>query len=130
MSQENLSLGFQTRSDTNWTVQSQKMARDCTYWIKEEEELYYICCENIGAVQLICVFGFSYAKSRFSHHAAHIFTHFSLLRGLSTFCGWLEIKTGLLMTRLLYNWFMSHENWQISFCWSAVFDVNNVQSSV
>ena len=32
----NLSLGFQTRSDTNWTVQSQKMARDCTYWIKEE----------------------------------------------------------------------------------------------
>ena len=45
-------LGFQTRSDTNWTVQSQKMARDCTYWIKEEEELYYICCENIGADQL------------------------------------------------------------------------------
>ena len=37
---------------TNWTVQSQKMARDCTYWIKEEEELYYICCENIGADQL------------------------------------------------------------------------------
>ena len=52
MSQENLSLGFQTRSDTNWTVHSQKMARDCTYWIKEEEELYYICSENIGADQL------------------------------------------------------------------------------
>ena len=34
------------------------------------------------------------------------------------------------MTRLLYNWFMSHENWYISFCWSAVFDVNNVQSFV
>ena len=49
MSQENLSLGFQTRSDTNWTVQSQKMARD---WIKEEEELNYICSENIGADQL------------------------------------------------------------------------------
>ena len=42
----------QTRSDTNWTVHSQKMARDCTYWIKEEEELYYICSENIGADQL------------------------------------------------------------------------------
>ena len=52
MSQETLSLGFQTRSDTNWTVRSQKMARDCTYWIKEEEELYYRCCENIGADQL------------------------------------------------------------------------------
>ena len=52
MSQENLSLGFQTRSDTNWTVDSQKMARVCTYWIKEEEELYYICSENIGADQL------------------------------------------------------------------------------
>ena len=52
MSQENLSLGFQTRSDTNWTVHSQKMARDCTYWIKEEEELYYIFSENIGADQL------------------------------------------------------------------------------
>ena len=92
--------------------------------------MYYICSENIGAVQLICVFGFSYAKSRFSHDAAHIFTQFSLLRGLSTFCGWLEIKIGLLMTRLLYNWFMSHENWYISFCWSAVFDVNSAQSSV
>ena len=56
-------------------------------------------------MQLICVFGFSYAKSRFSHDAAHIFTHFSLLSGLSTFRGWLEIKTGLLMTWLLYNWF-------------------------
>ena len=85
--------------------------------------MYYICKENIGTgqlrnkiscavtVQLICVFCFSYAKSRFFHDVAHIFTHFSFLRGLATSCGWLEIKTGLLMTRLLYNWFMSYENW-------------------
>ena len=40
----------QVRHKLDCTVK--KMARDCTYWIKEEEELYYICCQHIGADQL------------------------------------------------------------------------------
>ena len=40
MSQIHLSLGFQTRSDTNWAVQPQKMARGLKFRIFEEEELY------------------------------------------------------------------------------------------
>ena len=52
VTKKNVSLGFQARSDTKWTVQLQKMARGCTFRIKEEEELYYICSENIGADQL------------------------------------------------------------------------------
>ena len=34
-SQENLSLGFLTRSDTNRAVQPQKMAREAKFWIEE-----------------------------------------------------------------------------------------------
>ena len=40
--------------------------------------MYYLCSENKGADQLrgyrklICVFAFAYAKSPFSHDAAHI----------------------------------------------------------
>ena len=44
--------------------------------------MYYLCSENKGAVQLrgyrevttklICMFVFAYAKSRFSHNAAHM----------------------------------------------------------
>ena len=41
-----------TRSDTNWAVQSQKMARGWKFQIQEEEELYYPCSENKGADQL------------------------------------------------------------------------------
>ena len=81
--------------------------RNCTIYVAKT--LALISCAVTA--QLICVFGFSYTKSRFSHNGAHIFTHFSLLRGLPTSCGWSEIKTGLLMTGLLYNCFMSYENW-------------------
>ena len=45
--QENRSLGFPTRSDTNWPVQLQKMARSLKFWIKEEEALYCLC--SVGA---------------------------------------------------------------------------------
>ena len=73
-------FGFPTRSDTNWSVQQQKMARGLKFWIKEVEGLHYLCSENKGADQLcgyrkadqICVFVFAYAKSRFSHIAAPI----------------------------------------------------------
>ena len=41
-----------TRSDTNGPVQLQKKARSMKFWIKEEEELYYLECENKGADQL------------------------------------------------------------------------------
>ena len=43
---ENLSSGFPTRSETNRTVQQQKMARDLK--IKKVEELYYLYSENKG----------------------------------------------------------------------------------
>ena len=45
-------MWFSYRSDTNRPVQSQKMARDWKFWIKKEEELYYLSSENKGADQL------------------------------------------------------------------------------
>ena len=70
MSKENLSLGFSIRSDTNWTVQPQKMARGLVL----EEGLYYLCSENVGTAtaQLICVFVFIYAKCMVFHEVAQI----------------------------------------------------------
>ena len=70
--------GFKTpRYDRNRVVKPQKMARGLKFWIKEVEELYYLCTENKGAdqlrghLQLICAFVFAYAKSRFSHDETH-----------------------------------------------------------
>ena len=57
-----------TRSDTNRTVQSQKMARGWIFWIKKVEELYY----PIEKTKVICAFVFAYADCWFSHAAAHI----------------------------------------------------------
>ena len=34
--------GFQTRSDTNWAVQPQKVTRGLKFWLKEKEKLYYV----------------------------------------------------------------------------------------
>ena len=45
---ENQSSGFPTRSDTNRSVQSQRQARDLKFWLKVEEELYYLSSENKG----------------------------------------------------------------------------------
>ena len=73
---ENLSLAFLTRSDTNWAVQPQ-MARGLIFQIYEEEGVYYVAkikalisCVVTG--QLICIFVFAYAKTRFPHDAAHV----------------------------------------------------------
>ena len=49
---ENRSSGFPIRSDTNPSVQPQKMARSFEFWIYMEEEFYYPCSENKGADQL------------------------------------------------------------------------------
>ena len=43
---------FPTWSDTNKTVQPQKLARGLKFQIKEVEGLYYLCSENKGADQL------------------------------------------------------------------------------
>ena len=45
-------MWFQNRSDTNWPVQAQKIARGMKFRIKEVERLYYPCSENKGADQL------------------------------------------------------------------------------
>ena len=66
--------------DTNWAVQSQKIARSLKFRMKEEEGLYYPCRENKGAGQisfavtakLVCAFVFAYAKIQFSYAAAHL----------------------------------------------------------
>ena len=49
---ENRSSGFPTRSDTNWSVQPQKMAKGLKFRIQEVKGLYYLYSENKGADQL------------------------------------------------------------------------------
>ena len=39
----------------------------------------HLCSQNKGAAQLICVFVFAYAKSRFSHDKAHFKDSFETL---------------------------------------------------
>ena len=66
-------------SDTNRTVQPQKIVRGLKFRIQKEEGLYYLCSENKGADQLC---GYCTADLRlcfrickkpfFSHDAAHI----------------------------------------------------------
>ena len=70
-------MWFPNRSDTNRSVQFQKMARDMKFWIKKVEELYYPSSENKFAVtaKLICAFVFAYADCWFSHEAANIFLY-------------------------------------------------------
>ena len=70
---------FPTWSNTNQAVQLQRMARSLKFRIYEVEGLYYSCSEKTKALisfvvnaKLICVFVFAYAKSRFSHDAAHM----------------------------------------------------------
>ena len=70
---------FPIRSDIKGAVQSQKMYRGLKYRIKEVEGLHYLRSKNKGTdqlcnyTQLICVFVFTYTKSRFSHDAAYMF---------------------------------------------------------
>ena len=79
-------MGFLTKSGTNLAVQPQKIVIGFKFWIKEVEELYYLCSKNKDADQLC---GYSatdlhicfciYAKSRFSHDVAQIVEQISLL---------------------------------------------------
>ena len=68
-------------SDINRSVQPQEMARGLKFQIWIEEGSHYPCSKNKVAdqlrsytAQLICIFVFAYAKSWFSHDAAHIIT--------------------------------------------------------
>ena len=60
--EENLSLGFPTRSHINWPVQPQKMARSLKFWIKKTN--FTICVVKTKALisfaftaMLICAGG-------------------------------------------------------------------------
>ena len=57
--EKKLSSGFLTRSDTNQTVQPQKMSRPLKFWIKEVEVLFY------RTAKLICVSVFLICKKSF-----------------------------------------------------------------
>ena len=59
-------------SEKNQAAQPLKMARGLKFRIQEVVGLYYPCSENKGADQLLRVFVFTFAKSRFSHNAAQI----------------------------------------------------------
>ena len=50
--------GFQTRSNINWAMQPQNMARDLKFRIQEVDGLCHLFRENKGADQL-----FSYSKT-------------------------------------------------------------------
>ena len=52
------------------------MKRDCTICISKTKALTQISCAVTA--QLICVFVFAYANSRFSHDAAHIIYLYAL----------------------------------------------------
>ena len=61
---ENQSLGFPTRSRTNWPKQLQKMARSLKFCIKEEAKTKVLISCAVTA-QLICVFVFCTCKDQF-----------------------------------------------------------------
>ena len=78
-----LVFGFPTRSDTNQSVQLQKMDRSLKFRISEEEELNYPSSENKDADQLrsyrradlgLC---FRIDNDLVSHDVAHIYLMFA-----------------------------------------------------
>ena len=52
VTRKSLSLGLQTRSDTNRTVHPQKMLRGLRFCMQNEEGFHYMFTENKGADQL------------------------------------------------------------------------------
>ena len=74
----NPSSGFPTKSDKNRALKPHTVARGLKFHIYEEKGLYYIRSDNKGADQLCSYTAadlrlvFAYAKSMFSHDAAHI----------------------------------------------------------
>ena len=82
------SSGFPTGFDTNRAEQPQQMAMGLKFRVKVVDGLYYPYIAKTKALiscavtaQLICVFVFAYAKSRFSHNVAHllIFIYFCII---------------------------------------------------
>ena len=71
---------FPTRSETNWAMQFQTMARGLEFGIEALEGLYYPCSKNKGADQLC--------------GSAALFSHMQ--------------KSGFLMARLIYGLFRRH----------------------
>ena len=65
-------------TQTNKSVQPQKIARNLKFWIQKVEELFDPCSENKGADQLrssceaVCAFVFAYADCWFSHAVAKL----------------------------------------------------------
>ena len=63
-----MSSGFPTRSDTNQTVQPQKIVRILKIWIREKRECTIEVAKTKALIgfavtaNLICVFAFAYAK--------------------------------------------------------------------
>ena len=51
---EKTCLGFPIRSDTNWTVEPQKMVRALKFRIKDVGGLYCLCSKNKGTDQMCC----------------------------------------------------------------------------
>ena len=74
MLRENLSSGFLTSSDTIQAERPQKIARglESIGVVLSSEKKKNVPINCAVTVQLIRVFVFAYAKSRFSHDAAHI----------------------------------------------------------
>ena len=73
-------MWFLNRTDTNWSVPSQKKTRNVKFWIKKVRELYYLCSENKALIsfavtaKLICAFVFAYADCYLSHETAYTIT--------------------------------------------------------
>ena len=69
-----MSLGFLTRSDSDRTVYPQKMPTVLEFWMDftmyVAKSKTVISC--VVTAQLICVFVFTYVKSRFSHDTAQM----------------------------------------------------------
>ena len=75
---------FPTCSDTNQTVQLQKMTRGLNFGFrKKRDSTIYVAKKKalisfVVTTKLICVFVFDYAKCWFSHDVAHICCCYSL----------------------------------------------------
>ena len=71
-------MWFLNRSDTNWSVQSQKTARSLKFWIEEKRDCTFqvantkVLISFAVIAKLICVFVFAYADGWLSHAAAQI----------------------------------------------------------
>ena len=73
--QQNLSLGFTTRSDTTQAVLTQKMVKGLKFQIKDLVGLYYLCRENNDADHLpgFLIFNCAYQNLFILHSLKEIY---------------------------------------------------------